>query len=104
MDLQDKVLKCVDCDSDFVFTVGQQIFFRDKQFRNEPKRCKRCKEKAKSAATFRPAPAARRPSFIETPATCSQCGKSTTVPFVPSQGRPVLRRDCFGGRRTDASV
>ena len=31
----------------------------------------------------------------ETRTTCSQCGKETTVPFKPTQGRPVLCRECF---------
>jgi CxxC-x17-CxxC domain-containing protein len=104
MEFQDKVLKCVDCNADFVFTVGQQIFFRDKQFRNEPKRCKNCKDKAKHTLPFGAAPKAHASTKIETPATCSQCGKNTTVPFRPTQGRPVLCRECFDGRRTTASA
>ena len=27
--------------------------------------------------------------------TCSKCHKATSVPFVPTPGRPVLCRDCF---------
>ena len=45
MEFQDKVLKCIDCGSDFIFTAGEQLFFHDKQFKNEPKRCKACKGK-----------------------------------------------------------
>ncbi len=30
---------------------------------------------------------------------CSQCGKETTVPFKPPQGRPVYCRECFQARR-----
>ena len=45
MDFQDKNLKCVDCGAEFVFTAGEQVFFHDKQFKNEPKRCKGCKAK-----------------------------------------------------------
>ena len=44
MEFQDKVLKCIDCGSDFIFTAGEQLFFHDKQFKNEPKRCKPCKQ------------------------------------------------------------
>ena len=44
-DFQDRVLKCVDCGADFVFTAGEQHFFHDKNFKNEPKRCKNCKTK-----------------------------------------------------------
>src|SRR5438445_13600933 len=42
MEFQDKILKCIDCGADFVFTAGEQLFFHDKAFRNEPKRCKAC--------------------------------------------------------------
>ena len=45
MEFQDKTLKCVDCGADFIFTAGEQLFFHDKQFKNEPKRCKACKGK-----------------------------------------------------------
>ena len=45
MDFIDKILKCSDCGNDFVFTAGEQLFFHDKQFKNDPKRCKQCKIK-----------------------------------------------------------
>ena len=46
-ELYDKVLKCVDCGTEFVSTAGEQIFFRDKGFPNEhePNRCRSCKAK-----------------------------------------------------------
>jgi len=44
-EFQDRVLKCVDCGADFVFTAGEQHFYHDKNFKNEPKRCKGCKAK-----------------------------------------------------------
>jgi CxxC-x17-CxxC domain-containing protein len=90
MDLADKVLKCIDCGGDFIFTAGEQLFFQQQQFRNDPKRCKPCKAKRASA-----------PSRPETRTTCSACGQSTTVPFFPTQGRPVLCRTCFQAKRSD---
>lgn len=36
MDYVDRTLKCVDCGNDFVFTAGEQLFFHDKQFKNDP--------------------------------------------------------------------
>jgi CxxC-x17-CxxC domain-containing protein len=41
----------------------------------------------------------------ETRTTCSECGMETTVPFKPTQGRPVLCRSCFQkqGRAPGAS-
>jgi CxxC-x17-CxxC domain-containing protein len=86
MEFTDRVLTCVDCGAEFVFTAGEQLFFHDKQFMNDPKRCKQCKAK-RSTGTSR--------VRSETRTTCSECGESTTVPFKPTQGRPVLCRSCF---------
>ena len=102
MEFQDKTLKCVDCGADFVFTAGEQLFFHDKQFKNEPKRCKACKVKRMSqvgrgAATNHHG--SGNYQKVETRTTCSGCGKETTVPFKPTQGRPVFCRECFQQRR-----
>jgi CxxC-x17-CxxC domain-containing protein len=97
MEYHDKVLKCVECGSEFVFTAGEQMFFADKGFKNEPKRCKSCKTKRGSAATT------GNVQRSETRTTCSQCGKETTVPFKPTQGRPVYCRECFQQRRAMTS-
>ena len=45
MEFHDKVLKCSECSAEFIFTAGEQMFFADKGFKNEPKRCKACKAK-----------------------------------------------------------
>ncbi len=105
MEFQDKVLTCVDCGTTFIFTAGEQLFFRDKHFTNEPKRCKACKSKRTSAFSP-PSSVGNGPRFhrVETRATCSQCGKETTVPFRPTQGRPVLCRECFVQKKTAASA
>jgi CxxC-x17-CxxC domain-containing protein len=109
MEFQDKTLKCIDCGADFVFTAGEQLFFHDKQFKNEPKRCKPCKAKraamlgnGAAAAANGGAPASY--SKVETRTTCSQCGKETTVPFKPTQGRPVFCRECFQAKRSSAAT
>ncbi|MGA2360636.1 MAG: CxxC-x17-CxxC domain-containing protein [Terriglobales bacterium] len=44
------------------------------------------------------------PSAARTRTNCSQCGKETTVPFRPTQGRPVLCRECFQQGRQVASA
>ena len=87
MEFTDKVLTCVDCGAEFIFTAGEQLFFHDKQFTNDPKRCKQCKAKRSAGSGGR--------ARTETRTTCSECGMSTTVPFKPTQGRPVLCRSCF---------
>ena len=50
MEFQDKSLRCVDCGDEFIWTAGEQLFFADKQFKNEPKRCKMCKAKRANRA------------------------------------------------------
>jgi len=106
MEFQDKVLTCIDCGTDFVFTAGEQLFFFDKQFKNEPKRCKICKSKRESVIASTPPPRGdgRGYSRVETRATCSQCGKETTVPFRPTQGRPIFCRECFTQKKTAATA
>ena len=100
MEYQDKTLKCIDCGTDFVFTAGEQLFFHDKQFKNEPKRCKACKAKrAEGMGGGAGANGGGAPMRSETKTMCSQCGKETTVPFRPTQGRPVFCRACFQQRR-----
>ena len=42
---KDKVITCVDCGEEFIFTAGEQLFFADKGLKNDPKRCKGCKTK-----------------------------------------------------------
>jgi CxxC-x17-CxxC domain-containing protein len=97
MEYHDRVLKCVECGAEFVFTAGEQMFFADKGFKNEPKRCKNCKTKRGAAS------GGGSSQRSETRTTCSQCGKETTVPFKPTQGRPVFCRECFQHRRAMGS-
>jgi len=44
---EDKMLKCVDCQSEFTFTAGEQEFYSSKGFVNEPKRCPACRQAKK---------------------------------------------------------
>ena len=37
---EDKTLVCKDCGAEFVFTAGEQEFYAEKGFQNEPTRCK----------------------------------------------------------------
>jgi CxxC-x17-CxxC domain-containing protein len=93
MDFSDKTLKCVICAEEFVFSAGEQMFFSEKQFQHEPKHCKRCKATLGNVR--------RRP---ETSAICADCGSPTIVPFLPSQGRPVLCRACFDRAARGSSI
>lgn len=102
-EFNDRLLTCVDCRAQFVFTAGEQIFFLDKQFKNDPKRCKPCKAKrAVLGARATGVPTSGTPR-TETKTECSACHIETTVPFKPTQGRPVLCRQCFQGRRVSVA-
>ena len=95
-DLEDVSILCIDCQQTFVWTAGEQCFFRDKHLENPPKRCKDCKkEKNKRLAAIELAASEGRRQRIEVQAKCASCECLTTVPFYPSQGRPVYCRACF---------
>lgn len=51
MEFQDKTLVCKDCGQEFVFTAGEQAFYKEKGLDNEPKRCKECRDKRKALRT-----------------------------------------------------
>ena len=90
----DRMLTCVDCRNEFVFSAGEQEFFSEKGFSNIPRRCPACRGKRK----FPP----QKSVHPETRVSCAACGQETTVPFRPTQGRPILCRLCFANRRAAA--
>ncbi|HBQ63469.1 MAG TPA: cytochrome C551 [Clostridiales bacterium] len=45
--MADKVLKCKDCSSEFIFSDGEQTFYKEKGFENEPQRCPDCRRARK---------------------------------------------------------
>jgi len=101
----DKVLKCRDCGEEFVFTAGEQSFYKDRGFQHEPTRCRRCRDEKKRQSGAAPpsstsSSAARE--FHE--AVCSSCGQMTQVPFRPTPGKPVYCRDCFQSVRTGKGI
>ena len=46
--MTDKTLTCRDCGSEFVFTVGEQEFYKEKGFENDPVRCPDCRRARKA--------------------------------------------------------
>ena len=46
---EDKTLVCKECGNEFVFTAGEQEFYAEKGFVNEPQRCKACRDARKAA-------------------------------------------------------
>lgn len=86
---EDKVLVCKECGQEFVFTAGEQAFYAERGFQNEPQRCKPCRDARKNAA--------RGPREYFT-ATCAMCGGEAQG-SLRAQERPscllqrVLRQD-----------
>ena len=106
MSFADRTLTCRDCGSEFVFTAGEQQFYAEKGFTNEPRRCPTCRRAYKanrdaggagygSSSSY--APRGERTMY---PAVCSACGKDTMVPFQPRNDKPVYCRECFQLRRS----
>ena len=82
---EDKTLVCKECGKEFVFTAGEQEFYAEKGFQNEPQRCKACRDKRKNAEMFT--------------TVCANCGKEAKVPFQPSNDRPVYCSECFAAMK-----
>ena len=47
--MEDKTLQCKDCGAEFIFTAGEQEFYKEKGFENEPQRCPECRRARKLA-------------------------------------------------------
>jgi CxxC-x17-CxxC domain-containing protein len=168
---EDKTLVCRDCGEAFTFTAGEQEFYAQKGFTNEPMRCRNCRrarkeqrnggstgERSYGGGGYRSEGNSRggadfgmgggysqgndygnsysqgndygnsypqrgndygsagrgsdygasggygsegyvRRERVQHETVCAQCGRPTTVPFVPSGGRPVYCQECFAQRR-----
>lgn len=83
MDYQDKTLTCKECNSEFVWTGGEQAFYASKNL-SSPSRCKDCRAKRRNEG--------RRDELHDI--ICSSCGKPGQVPFKPKSD-DVLCRECY---------
>lgn len=123
MSYEDKTIECTDCGEEFVHSAEDQERYAERGFTNEPKRCRDCREKRKAQSTGGRGGGGGggggggrshggggyggggggygggRPARESYDAVCAECGNATTVPFKPTQGRPVYCRDCFRSRR-----
>ena len=86
---EDKTLICKDCGEEFVFTAGEQEFFAEKGFTNEPGRCKKCRDIRKNNNR------AERQFYT---AVCAECGGEARVPFKPSPDKEIFCSNCFSKR------
>jgi CxxC-x17-CxxC domain-containing protein len=111
MEYSDMTLRCRDCDSDFVFTAGEQAFYAEKGFTNRPGRCPACRQANKARRddstgfgaggnSYGGAPRGDRQLYS---AICDECGREALVPFQPSGNKPVYCSDCFANRRQQSA-
>jgi CxxC-x17-CxxC domain-containing protein len=89
--MQDKIITCKDCGTEFTFTKEEQAFYAEKGFTNEPQRCKQCRNARKNGGSQE-----KRTMYK---AVCSSCGKEARVPFQPRDDRPVYCSDCYSKQR-----
>ncbi len=124
--MSDRTLTCRDCGETFVFTAGEQAFYQERGF-SEPQRCPACRAKRKaernsgggydsyagggsySAGGYGGGHSGGGGGGYSSgprqmyPATCSNCGKATEVPFQPRSDKPVYCRECFAARKSYSS-
>ena len=48
LEMEDKKIICKDCGKEFIFTVGEQEFYKEKGFENDPVRCPDCRRARKA--------------------------------------------------------
>ena len=89
---ENKTLVCKDCGQEFIFTAGEQEFYAERGFQNEPQRCKECRQARKNAVK------SQREYFTT---TCAECGMEAKVPFQPSDDRPVYCSECFAAKKAE---
>jgi CxxC-x17-CxxC domain-containing protein len=97
MTFENKQLTCLNCQRDFLFTVGEQEFFALKQLINVPKRCPDCRAAVKAKREGR-----TPPTMYEV--TCEACGQQAQVAFKPTGKSPVYCTGCFHTKRQKTEV
>ena len=94
MAFEDKDLVCKDCVATFIFTVGEQEFYAEKGFENEPQRCRECRNVRKASRNSQEGRSREMFTVV-----CADCGVETQVPFQPTSDRPVYCRECYQHHR-----
>lgn len=87
---EDKTLVCKDCGHEFVFTAGEQEFYAEKGFQNEPSRCKECRIARKNSLKQ------SREMYVT---VCAECGQEAKVPFKPRNDRPIYCSACYASHK-----
>ncbi|HLX57419.1 MAG TPA: zinc-ribbon domain containing protein [Ktedonobacteraceae bacterium] len=94
----DRILTCRDCGQEFTFTAGEQEFYASRNLTNDPSRCPACRAARRSGGGQSSSRSRTNTGeYYET--TCADCGRPTSVPFIPREDRPVYCSDCFQAHR-----
>jgi DNA-directed RNA polymerase subunit RPC12/RpoP len=51
--MEDRTIQCRDCNQEFTFTAGEQEFYKEKGFENDPVRCPDCRRAKKAQSNNR---------------------------------------------------
>jgi CxxC-x17-CxxC domain-containing protein len=99
----DRILTCRDCGQEFTFTSGEQEFYASRNLTNDPSRCPSCRAARRSGGGGMSSSRPRQNTGEYYETTCADCGRPTSVPFIPREDRPVYCSDCFQAHRTSRS-
>lgn len=92
---ENEQLQCVECGKIFEFPAEDQEFYATKGY-SSPKRCPDCRANRKAAKNnSRGGGGGGYRERREYNVVCAECGCETTVPFKPSNDRPVFCSDCY---------
>jgi len=83
-----KNIVCIECKRNFVFSEGEQGFFRSRGLSNEPRRCPHCRVLMRMRREG-------KPTDTVTETNCTVCGEKTTVPFLPRDEKKILCAACY---------
>jgi CxxC-x17-CxxC domain-containing protein len=103
MSYEDRTLTCQDCNQQFTFSADDQSYHAMKGFTNEPKRCQTCRDSRRNERNGGGSGYGGQGRREMHPVVCADCGKDTTVPFLPRGDRPVYCSDCFSKQRSGTS-
>ena len=99
----DRILTCRDCGQEFTFTSGEQEFYASRSLTNDPSRCPSCRAARRSGGGGMSSSRPRQNTGEYYETTCADCGRPTSVPFIPREDRPVYCSDCFQTHRAPRS-
>ncbi len=85
---EDKVLTCRDCGTEFVFTAGEQEFYKERGLSKDPQRCYSCRKRRKYST-------GDNKTAVLYEIVCAKCGEVEEIPFEPRHNKPVYCSKCY---------